>query len=115
MPVPPLLSQMVYFNGKMNLIPADILTESVITGQDWISNHVSLLTVSQTGNLSTKIYDRSALNKLYTDIGLVGPVMQCDENDGTCAQMEKQVPWKEPLGTWATERGSLKYVLDLGE
>ncbi|KIJ50889.1 glycosyltransferase family 90 protein [Sphaerobolus stellatus SS14] len=87
--------------------------ESVLSGQRWASKDVSLLLTSSAEDLKTKKYSRAALNDLYTDIGLVGGAIQCDQKDGTCDEMEKQIPWKVGHGPWDIEKGKLKYVLDL--
>lgn len=55
------------------------------------------------------------LNTLYTDVGLVEPVIQCSEEDGTCDEMRKEVPWRGGHGIWGVERSRYKFVLDLGK
>ena len=60
------------------------------------------------------MYPRAALNRLYTNVGLVPPLLQCEEN-GTCEEMAAELPFLPELGIWGVERGKWKYVLDLGE
>jgi hypothetical protein len=90
--------------------------ESTFPNAPWVSTEVPLLTVTSSGSLQTKAYPRSVLNGLYADVGLVKPLIQCEEEDGTCAEMTAEVSlWRNDLGVWGAKRGKWKYVLDLGE
>ncbi|KAG8902063.1 F-actin-capping protein subunit alpha [Tulasnella sp. 403] len=71
---------------------------------------VGLLTEDPSGRLSCKTYRRKELNDAYLDTGLIGPVMQCTEDDGTCDEMKREINFLQPI--WdRLERN--KYVLDI--
>lgn len=76
---------------------------------------MSLLVTTPSGALHTQDYNRGDLNELYTDIGLFRPALQCHEEDGTCEEMDRQIPWKAEYGPGGPQRGMRKYILDLGK
>lgn len=64
------------------------------------------------GKLRRAPYPRVALNKAYLDVGLVGPPVQCEEADGTCELMEKEISWLKPVsGSYGAD---YKFQLDVG-
>ncbi|KAF8495321.1 hypothetical protein JB92DRAFT_3146989 [Gautieria morchelliformis] len=79
----------------------------------YLSKDVPVLASSSTGKLEISPYPRTALNNLYADVGLVEPLVQCSDSDGTCDAMRREVPWRKTLGIWGVERSRWKYVLDL--
>jgi hypothetical protein len=80
----------------------------------FLPTDIPLLLASSTGGLETMSFSRTALNSLYADVGLVRPLIQCSEEDGTCDEMRRDVPWRDSQGVWGVRRSSWKYVLDLG-
>jgi len=64
------------------------------------------------GKLRQKTYPQAAVNKAYLDVGLVGPPIQCEEADGTCELMEKEISWLDPVD--ASYGADYKFQLDVG-
>lgn len=56
-------------------------------------------------------YPRSLLRELYFDIGLIDRLHQCEEKDGTCAQMRKELHFKPSVARGS--EGSYKFLLDV--
>lgn len=61
--------------------------------------------------LVKKKFNQAWLNKKWMDVGLVGKAVQCNEEEGTCRDMEDTPMWKKevPVHLW----GQRKFVLDL--
>ncbi|KAG9050628.1 F-actin-capping protein subunit alpha [Tulasnella sp. UAMH 9824] len=60
--------------------------------------------------LKRKSFNRGWLNDALLDVGLVGDVFQCDENDGTCDEIRTSIKTLEPI-YGAGQRA--KYALDV--
>lgn len=89
---------------------AILFGESDVTPQDEIE---LLFQDSDDGNkLFTKKFPRSMLNRLWMDIGFTGAPTQCNEGDGTCAEMNKTTIWKSPA--FPPTIGQKKFFVDLG-
>ncbi|KAG8908008.1 F-actin-capping protein subunit alpha [Tulasnella sp. 403] len=73
---------------------------------------VNLLTEDSAGRLSREMYRRKELNGAYLDTGLIGPPMQCSEDDGTCDDMRREIKFLKPV--WHNF-GRNKYMLDVGQ
>ncbi len=65
------------------------------------------------GKLRRATYPQAALNKAYLDVGLVGPPIQCEQADGTCELMEKEISWLKPVGE--SYGADYKFQLDVGK
>ena len=65
------------------------------------------------GKLRRESYPQAAVNKAYLDVGLVGPPVQCEEADGTCDLMEKEISWLQPVDE--NYGADYKFQLDVGE
>ena len=65
------------------------------------------------GKLRRESYPQAAVNKAYLDVGLVGPPIQCEEADGTCELMEKEISWLQPVDE--SYGADYKFQLDVGE
>jgi len=63
--------------------------------------------------LVKKKFNQAWLNKKWMDVGLVGKAVQCNEEEGTCRDMDNAPMWKKevpvPVHLW----GQRKFVLDL--
>ena len=64
------------------------------------------------GKLRREPYPQVTLNQAYLDVGLVGPPVQCEEADGTCELMEKEISWLKPVGE--SYGADYKFQLDVG-
>lgn len=81
---------------------------------DLADDLVDVLVESQDGKgLVRQRYERQVLNEKYLDVGLVGKPTQCSVEDGTCAEMSKDVGFL-PLAP-GTAGLSGKYSLDVGK
>jgi hypothetical protein len=65
------------------------------------------------GKLRREPYPQAMVNKAYLDVGLVGPPIQCEEADGTCELMEKEISWLQPVGE--SYGADYKFQLDVGK
>jgi beta-1,2-xylosyltransferase len=58
-------------------------------------------------------YPRKELSAYYMDVALAGGNWQCDGNDGTCDEMDKEIEWAEKE---ASEKSNeFKYVFDVSD
>ena len=64
------------------------------------------------GKLRQETYPHSVVNEAYLDVGLVGPPVQCDQADGTCELMEKEITWLQPVSD--SHGADHKFQLDVG-
>jgi hypothetical protein len=64
------------------------------------------------GKLRRETYSQPMVNEAYLDVGLVGPPIQCEEADGTCDAMEKEISWLQPVG--GSHGADYKFQLDVG-
>ena len=64
------------------------------------------------GGLVTKKYDRVWMNERWMDVGLTGTAIQCNEEEGTCDEMQSAPMWKEPYPKH--KENNRKYVIDVG-
>lgn len=59
----------------------------------------------------TEEHPLAALNELWVDAGVIGGPTQCDEEDGSCAEMKQEITFLERVPKEFSTR--YKYVLDL--
>jgi len=64
------------------------------------------------GKLRRETCSQAVVNEAYLDVGLVGPPVQCEEADGTCDLMEKEISWLQPVGD--SYGADYKFQLDVG-
>lgn len=61
--------------------------------------------------LSSQEWPRAKLNERWFDIGFSGGPTQCDESDGTCAQMAEEFQWLDRVE--ADKTGRYRYLMDV--
>lgn len=70
-----------------------------------------MIPVSSTGQAKYERHSRKALGEYYTNVKLAQGPWQCDEGDGTCAEMQSEIDFaqKDPK----EESNKYKYLLDV--
>lgn len=74
---------------------------------------ISVLVADSTTGVDLKNYNVSVLNEAYLDVGLVGKPVQCEQKDGTCDEMKKEIDWRPLIK--ANAYASHKYAIDVGQ
>lgn len=69
--------------------------------------------VEQDGKLVTKKFTKKELNWKYLDVSLSGEPIQCDQKDGACEDMAKNIEWAPPQPPNTGLK--YKYAIDVGE
>lgn len=75
------------------------------------ANQEVLSAMGTTGEVELNRYPRKELSDYYMDVALAGGNWQCDWDDGTCDEMDKEISW---AGKDAGEKSNeYKYVFDV--
>lgn len=64
--------------------------------------------------LGRRTISRSAFNKEFMDVGLVGPAVVCDSKEGACDEMNRNLRFLDKVKKGAKGEGH-KYTIDVGE